>query len=294
MATNGLGSVDMDRRTVLKSTAGATAAGLLAAGSTQSASAGCWTTCADDCSWGRYDDSHLPFTPGEQYGGWGGHEYHGTPSGQMYNPVIYVHGNGRDACDWDRHAQHMIDQGYYGDELWAITMNSPTDDVNTNTHDQMRNQLDDFVQKVMDYTGANQVDVVSHSLGVTGVYYWMDSWDRYDWVNTFVGLAGAFNGQCWCSGCYDQGGAGEPCKFIAAQCYYSGHPLYDMQQPDETPSGTNWYTVRGYYDGIYNGCGLAYSPYLDGADENHLEYTDHNGVRAYSTDECFDWLYYNN
>ncbi len=296
MATDGERGGRLNRRSLLQKMAGASAAGLLAAGASEPVAAGKGSLGGSDgnpCDWSRGDDANLPWDTGGAYGGWGGHEYHGTSAGQVYNPIIFVHGNGRDACDWEGHAEYMIDQGYYGDELWAITFVGTSDDADTPTHEDMRDQLDDFVQHVMDYTGANQVDVVEHSLGVTGAYWWMDSYDRYDWVNTYVGLAGAFNGNCWCSCCCDQGDEAEPCQFIAAQCYYDGHPLYDMQQPDETPSGTNWYTVRGYYDGIYNPCGLYYSSYLDGAD-NNLYYTDHDGVRTNSKGDVFDWTYYNN
>ncbi|MFB6241131.1 MAG: esterase/lipase family protein [Gemmatimonadota bacterium] len=87
---------------------------------------------------------------------------------------MFVHGNLNDACNWKTIADYLNNEGWSGDELWAITFREGTSD-----HGEMRRQLDDFVQNVMNQTGKSKVHVVAHSLGVTGVRFWMDRRDRY-------------------------------------------------------------------------------------------------------------------
>src|SRR5207244_11492663 len=57
-------------------------------------------------------------------GGWGGMAK-GHPL--RHRPVIFVHGNTRDAGDWDEAGksvkQRFLDAGYSMQELWAISYN---------------------------------------------------------------------------------------------------------------------------------------------------------------------------
>ncbi|MFB6368287.1 MAG: esterase/lipase family protein, partial [Gemmatimonadota bacterium] len=190
---------------------------------------------------------------------------------------MFVHGNLNDACNWKTIADYLNNEGWSGDELWAITFREGTSD-----HGEMRRQLDDFVQNVMNQTGKSKVHVVAHSLGVTGVRFWMDRRDRYDWVETFVGFNGGNHGVCVCPGCYDTSldgdfngwlKKGEACQFIAVQCFsVRGHSLYEINLPDETPaSNIDYKMTRGLYDPLYY-CNV-FSPYLDGA-QNDYFYTD--------------------
>jgi len=104
-------------------------------------------------------------------GGWGGGE--GPPSPGR-PPVVFVHGNGRDASDWDEPGQSVRARfraaGYAGRELWALSYNgrggAPLTACRT---DNARNvpDLAGFLRAVLAYTGAPRVNVVAHSLGVT-------------------------------------------------------------------------------------------------------------------------------
>jgi len=265
-----------DRRAFLRKT-GATG---LAVAAGASATSGEAAALGGQCDVSRTDDSNLPWSSRGLYGGWGGADYWGDSSGVERTPVVFVHGNLNDACNWDTIATHLYDEGWNGDELWSITFSE-----GTTNHAEMKVQLDDFVQNVMSRTGQGEVHLVAHSLGVTGVRNWMDEYDRHGWVGTFVGLAGANHGVCICPGCYDTTlggdysgifGAGEACQYIAVQCFsVPGHPLYEINLPDETPGDVDYYMMRGIYDPLFY-CNV-FSPYLDGA-ENDYEYTDHNGM----------------
>lgn len=253
------------------------------------------------CDVARTDDRYLPWDTGGAYGGWGGHEYHATDPGLAgeENPVVFVHGNTHDACDWADHATRFLDRGYMGDQLWSITFanSSPT-------HDEMAVQLEDFVDNVLAYTGADSVDVVSHSLGVTGVRVWMaDSaifadvderldvgiGPRYDVVDTFVGCAGANEGTSTCGPVCQRGsGANRPCAVISPACTEPGGPLHALNTPDETPGDVDYYTLRGQLDYFY--ADNPDSPVLDGAAANVLlAGMAHNATRA--SDTAVEFIY---
>jgi hypothetical protein len=258
------------RRDVLRAAGAAGAVGTAGLVSSPAAAAG-------ECSGTRTDDGTLPFDTGGEYGGWGGHEFHGTEPGTVENPVVFVHGNSRDACDFLEHAETFLERGYLGDALWSITFREET-----STHPEMRDQLEGFVGDVLAYTGASTVDVVAHSLGVTGARFWLAAFDRYDSVDFLVGLAGANHGTSTCPTCTAYPGTGEPCQFISPQCAdQPGEPLYELNNPDETPRADSkaYYTVRGTADAFYPV--YTDSPRLEGADRNVvIEGADHDEVRA--------------
>ena len=231
--------------------------------------------CAVDCDFDRTDDSRLPWSTDGEYGGWGGHEYHGTETDSDRTPVVFVHGNQRDACDWDEHASFFLQRGYSGDDLWGITFEDGTPG-----HESMAQQLDAFVGEIRGHTGAETVSVVGHSLGVTGLRYWLVSRDRFEWVDTFVGLAGANHGTVLCTWCADAGMDGGPyssSEFLRADYEeISNHPL-SVLNVNETPGDVDYYTLRGTDDTLFWRC--QDSPVLDGATNVLLE-TDHDGVRT--------------
>ena len=240
--------------------------------------------CRVDCRHDRTDDSRLPWDT-DEYGGWGGHDYHGTEPGTDRPPVVFVHGNQRDACDWDAHAEFFLNRSYDGDELWAVTFDDPSP-----THETMADQLEEFVGQVRDHTGADQVDVVGHSLGVTGLRYWLAREGRFDWVDSFVGIAGANHGSELCSLAARVG--------LAEGTYKMAHFLRDDAPDDhplaalnlnETPGDVDYYTIRGTEDPLF--MQRPESPALEGAHNVALE-TDHDGARESLTslELVYEWV----
>lgn len=243
---------------------------------------------APSCDAARTDDGALPFDTDGAYGGWGGHEYHGTEDGDEHDrcPVVFVHGNADDACAFDPHAAAFLDRGYAGDALWSITFREET-----STHEAMRDQLDGFVDQVLDHTGAGAIDVVAHSLGVTGARFWLAERDRYDVVETFVGLGGANHGTWVCGpGCEPLPGPGEPCRFLSPDCAEPEGPLWDLNAPDETPGDVDYHTVRGGLDAFF--LHDRESPALEGAENVELPWTGHDGVRESdaSIRSTYEWV----
>lgn len=232
----------------------------------------------ETCDRPRTDDSGLPWRTFRWYGGWGGHDHWDTDPGTDRTPVVFVHGNGGDACNFREIARDCRDHGWQGDELWAITFGSFTA-----THAEMSAQLDDFVRHVRAETDASSVTIVAHSLGVTGVRYWLQDRQRHDWVETFVGLGGANDGTCGCPGCEDASDrtltpedAARACRSVARQCRdVEGHPLAVLSDADPTPGDVEYVMIRGRFDPIY-WCDRS-SPFLDGA-ENVALSTTHVGL----------------
>jgi len=241
--------------------------------------------CRVDCDHDRTADDRLPWDTTD-YGGWGGHAYHGTEPGADRPPVVFVHGNQRDACDWQAHADFFLNRTYTGDELWGITFGSGSP-----SHEAIADQLDDFVANVRDHTGADEVAVVGHSLGVTGLRYWLHRDDRHDWVDTFVGLAGANHGTVLSSLAAKAGmtsGTYKMSHFLRDDYERLGdHPLAELNA-DETPGDVDYYTIRGTKDPLFWNC--LDSPALEGATNVAIE-ADHDGVRSSltSVEYVFEW-----
>ena len=143
---------------------------------------------------------------GYRLGGWGGIA-RGYPL--RHDPVIFIHGNTRDAGDWDEPGQSVrkrfLDAGYSHQELWALsyngkaTKNSPPalrcqTDNQTNIPD-----LTSFVKAVLTYTGAAKADLIAHSLGVTITRSMLVQHpDLSQAIEGFVAIAGPNHGTTVC------------------------------------------------------------------------------------------------
>jgi pimeloyl-ACP methyl ester carboxylesterase len=105
-------------------------------------------------------------------------------------PVIFLHGNNdtpyATPCNpyGNVHdmANYFLDHGYRASELWGLGYQGDQCDLVTSptnrsgaAHSTLANvpDLRAFVQAVLDYTGAQRVDIVGHSLGVTLAREWM-------------------------------------------------------------------------------------------------------------------------
>ena len=132
-------------------------------------------------------------------------------------PVIFLHGNNDTpfptACNptyghMQRLAQYLADNGYSTSELWGLGYQGDRCDVNADQTQRSRiahtNQanvpdLRRFVRAVLAFTGAKQVDIVGHSLGVTLAREWMRQDDVKREVRRFVAIDGPNQGIINCS-----------------------------------------------------------------------------------------------
>ncbi|MBS0451861.1 MAG: alpha/beta fold hydrolase [Proteobacteria bacterium] len=131
-------------------------------------------------------------------------------------PVIFLHGNNDTpfptACNpygrVQALAQYFADNGYSTSELWGVGYQGDQCDL---AADQTRRSsiahtnaagvpdLRRFVRAVMEFTGAKQVDIVGHSLGVTLAREWIRQDEAQHLVRRFVAIDGPNHGIINCS-----------------------------------------------------------------------------------------------
>jgi pimeloyl-ACP methyl ester carboxylesterase len=132
-------------------------------------------------------------------------------------PVILIHGNNDTpfptACNpygrVQALAQYLADNGYSTSELWGIGYQgdqcdlTPTDQPRRSSiaHTNAANvpDLRRFVRAVLAFTGAKQIDIVAHSLGVTIAREWMREDEAGPLVRRMVAIDGPNQGIINCS-----------------------------------------------------------------------------------------------
>jgi triacylglycerol lipase len=253
----------------------------------------------------RFDDDVW----GLPMGGFGGVQ---RGAALHHTPVIFVHGNQVDAQNWlDVMLQFQNDAGYTMQEMYALSYNGlanyyagapaaiPASVLDQDYIQQNPNTLanggkgagdDDevpdlcrFVEAVQWYTGSEQVDIVTHSLGDTiarKLMYLYPSLAKD--VVAFVGIAGANHGTSVCSGLQT---SYYGCNEIGPGTAW----LDQLNGPNgsrETYGPTHWMTVYNGTDSadpFYSTPDLYTSPALKGADNRPMPHTYHNDLRVSST-----------
>lgn len=148
---------------------------------------------------GSFHPAHAP------YGGFGG----APGCVARRTPVLLLHGNTESAADWLRPASdggpsapaHLYAAGYSPCEVFAVTWLSPQGRSLKllHFHDEATADLvAGFVGDVLAYTGAAQVDVVGHSMGVTVGLHALDRGGLWGSARRFVAIAGAMRGLASC------------------------------------------------------------------------------------------------
>jgi pimeloyl-ACP methyl ester carboxylesterase len=132
-------------------------------------------------------------------------------------PVIFLHGNNdvpyATACSATNGkiqglAQYLADNGYSPSELWGLGYQGDQCDLagdqprrSSIAHTNQANvpDLRRFVRAVLAYTGAKQVDIVGHSLGVTLAREWIRQDNTSHSVRRLVAIDGPNHGIINCS-----------------------------------------------------------------------------------------------
>ena len=183
-------------------------------------------------------------------------------------PVIFLHGNNdvpfATACSANGRihafAQYFADRGYAPSELWGLGYQGDQCDLaadNTRrsafAHTATANvpDLRRFVEAVLDYTGAKEVDIVGHSLGVVVAREWIRQDRAQRLVRRLVAVDGPNHGIVNCSPNplnYYQLVAFGGFVPASAVCQELGSPntafLKRLNRVDETPGSTRTLVIR--------------------------------------------------
>jgi pimeloyl-ACP methyl ester carboxylesterase len=213
------------------------------------------------------------FVPGNApYGGFGG-AWSCTPSKV---PVVFLHGNGDEAKNWDYPSSTGVpsaydafkNAGYEDCELFGVNYLSSSERSapQLNYHDASTADLvADFIADVLDYTGADEVDVVAHSMGVTVGLHALDYGGLWSSVRRFVSIGGALRGLASCywagyanayvSTCGSQNVWASDVFGFYPHTWYAGNPRLGNGGFRDRPgshSGTRFYSLRaGYHDQVH-------------------------------------------
>ena len=186
-------------------------------------------------------------------------------------PVIFLHGNNDSAfataCNpfgyIHNMAQYFLNNGYQPGELWGLGYQGDLCDLIADptlksgvSHSTAAAVplLRAFVSAVMTYTGARQVDIVAHSLGVTVAREWMFQDHAYPLVRSLVAIDGPNHGIVDCSpnpANYFQLAANGGFTPNSAVCdeYGSDHTqlLTALNAAGETPGPTRYLVIRNVF-----------------------------------------------
>lgn len=207
-------------------------------------------------------------------GGWGG-DYAGSepcPANHVARtPIVFVHGTSEDAyVAWMSSLENplttvnvrrvFLEGGWCARELWAVSYTGARGYFTYN--DANADEVYDFIQSVLDYTGATQVDVVGHSLGVTVVRKAIRNRFPADptWLRRFVAIGGPNHGSTSCRGL-----GGRTVSHVCDELDPDSPWLDDLNGADETPPGPDYLVI---YDSLADHFFIgpdAHSPRLDGA-----------------------------
>uniref|UniRef100_A0AC34FVY1 Lipase n=1 Tax=Panagrolaimus sp. ES5 TaxID=591445 RepID=A0AC34FVY1_9BILA len=140
-----------------------------------------------------------------------------------HNPVIFIHGNSDGALDdgtefssgFSATIKYFLSKGYTPAELYAVTWGDRKLDKSfTRMHTcATMKRLRKFVEAVIEYTKAEKVDIISHSMGVTLARQIIKGGAAIDTteicelgktikdsIRNFLGIAAANYGLCMCDG----------------------------------------------------------------------------------------------
>ena len=183
-------------------------------------------------------------------------------------PVIFLHGNNDTPFPTPCNpygriqalAQYLADNGWSASELWGLGYQGdqcdlPSDQTHrsriAHTNAASVPDLRRFVHAVLAYTGAKQVDIVGHSLGVTLAREWMRQDDVHKTVRRLVAIDGPNHGIINCSPSaanYWQAAAAGRFTPDSAVCQELGSPrtpfLQLLNDHDETEGPTKVLVIR--------------------------------------------------
>ncbi|MFC8519047.1 esterase/lipase family protein [Streptomyces sp. NPDC057257] len=155
------------------------------------------------------------------------------------DPIVFVHGYSAPTSVWDEWIADFEADGYAADRLFTFDYDSTRSNATTAA------QLADYVRSVRAETGADKVDLVTHSMGSLNSRYYLKFLGGTQYVDRYVSLAGPNHGTSTallCAWLYTS------CSEMVAGSDF----LTTLNAGDETPGGTAYFTFRSTCDQYIN------------------------------------------
>jgi triacylglycerol lipase len=163
----------------------------------------------------------------------------GTLPTLKHDPILFVHGYGGNAANWDNMKSRFLADGWQDVELYAYTYSFLAS--NASTASEIKNQVDDIIRK----TGASKVDIISHSMGSVSSRYYLKNLAGTSKVDAWVSLGGPNHGT---DDVDLQNCQTTPCREIAPGSSF----LAALNAGDETPGLVRYATWRSPCDTTIN------------------------------------------
>ncbi|MES2682844.1 MAG: chitobiase/beta-hexosaminidase C-terminal domain-containing protein [Pseudomonadota bacterium] len=199
-----------------------------------------------------------------------------------HTPVIFIHGNTVSARYWLPARRYFKTQGFQDAGLWSLGYgwdNVRYFDSADLSVPSVERMVQSVTQQIAKDTGkpVDQVDIISHSLGVTLARQWMKQTNSWHKVRNFIGVCGANDG-VWTADSFSRGQN----RGVAFELAPGSPWLKQLRDGGDTPGPTRYMTL---YDGTGRGDVLFPPPYenssaLEGANNLafnvvHGSYLDH-------------------
>lgn len=178
------------------------------------------------------------------------------------DPVVFVHGFGGKGDQFSSMMNNFKENGYSEDRLHAFSYDS----LRSNT--TIAGQLSDFVDGVLDETGASKVDIVTHSMGGLSSRHYIKELGGTDRVDDWVSIGGPNNGTSIAGFC----------DIVVTSCQEmraGSDFLENLNSGDPTPGDVTYTTFRSPCDLIINPVD---STIIDGADNRETACLGHIGM----------------
>lgn len=153
------------------------------------------------------------------------------------NPVIYVHGWGGSASEFDNLKPTFRAAGYTDDQLYALDFN------NTQNNQTTAKQLATKVDQILAQTGASKVDLLGFSMGSLSSRHYIKFLGGTAKVGHWFSVAGPNHGTSQASYCWIIG------DWTCYQMAPGSSFLRNLNSGDESPGDVKYFTTISNCDG---------------------------------------------
>ncbi len=156
-----------------------------------------------------------------------------------HDPILFVHGYGGNASNWDTMKSRFLADGWQDFELYAYNYSF----IASNSVSAA--EIGDQVTEIMRKTGATKVDIIAHSMGSVSSRYYLKNLGGDTKVDAWVSLAGPNHGT---DAVDNQNCNFVPCREIAPGSAF----IVALNAGDETPGLVRYATWRSTCDTTIN------------------------------------------